>query len=85
VCVCARADDGGGCQEPHAIHRLDAELRAHFARFGEVRSVVLMRDKETGQFGLVEFEAAAAAALDEGDILLQTWSYFRMVEEDEWT
>jgi hypothetical protein len=44
-----------------------------------------MRDKETGQFGLVEFEAAAAAALDEGDILLQTWSYFRMVEEDEWT
>jgi len=50
-----------GAQEP--------ELRAHFARFGEVRSVIVMRDRETGHgrgFGFVEFEdeAAAAAALD---------------------
>ncbi|KAF8714007.1 hypothetical protein HU200_027998 [Digitaria exilis] len=50
----------------------EAELRAHFARFGEVRSVVVMRDRETGHgrgFGFVEFEdeAAAAAALGDGD------------------
>ena len=53
-----------GAQEP--------ELRAHFARFGEVRSVIVMRDRETGHgrgFGFVEFEdeAAAAAALGDGD------------------
>lgn len=50
----------------------EAELRAHFARFGEVRSVIVMRDRETGHgrgFGFVEFEdeAAAAAALGDGD------------------
>ena len=50
----------------------EAELRAHFARFGEVRAAVVMRDRETGHgrgFGFVEFEdeAAAAAALGDGD------------------
>lgn len=52
----------------------EADLRAHFARFGEVRSVVVMRDRETGHgrgFGFVEFEdkaaAAAAAALGDAD------------------
>jgi RNA recognition motif-containing protein len=48
----------------------EADLLAHFARFGEVRSVVLMRDRETGHgrgFGFVEFvdEGAAAGALAE--------------------
>jgi RNA-binding protein Musashi len=52
----------------------EEDLRAHFARFGEVRSVVVMRDRETGHgrgFGFVEFEdkaaAAAAAALGDAD------------------
>ncbi|RLN33208.1 RNA-binding protein 1-like [Panicum miliaceum] len=50
----------------------EAELRAHFARFGEVRSAIVMRDRETRHgrgFGFVEFEdeAAAAAALGDGD------------------
>ncbi|CAN6170801.1 unnamed protein product [Urochloa humidicola] len=48
----------------------EAELLAHFAGFGEVRSAVVMRDRETGHgrgFGFVEFEdeAPAAAALAE--------------------
>ncbi|CAO1941863.1 unnamed protein product [Urochloa humidicola] len=46
----------------------EVELLAHFARFGEVWSAVVMRDRETGHgrgFGFVEFEdeAPAAAAL----------------------
>ncbi|KAL6647792.1 hypothetical protein ACP70R_015229 [Stipagrostis hirtigluma subsp. patula] len=50
----------------------EEEMRAHFARFGEVRSVVVMRDRETGHgrgFGFVEFEdeGAAARALGDGD------------------
>ncbi|XP_062187058.1 heterogeneous nuclear ribonucleoprotein 1-like [Phragmites australis] len=50
----------------------EAELRAHFARFGVVRTAVVMRDRETGHgrgFGFVEFEeeAAAASALGDGD------------------
>lgn len=54
-----------GAQEP--------DLRSHFARFGEVRSVIVMRDRETGHgrgFGFVEFEdeAAAASALGDGDM-----------------
>jgi RNA-binding protein Musashi len=49
----------------------EGELREHFARFGEVRSVIVMRDRETGHgrgFGFVEFEdeADAAAALGDG-------------------
>lgn len=55
-----------GAQEP--------ELRAHFSRFGEVRSVIVMRDRETGHgrgFGFVEFEeeAAAGTALGDGEKL----------------
>jgi quinol monooxygenase YgiN len=50
----------------------DVELRGHFARFGAVRSMVLMRDKETGHsrgFGFVEFddEEAADKALGDGE------------------
>ncbi|RCV09393.1 hypothetical protein SETIT_2G024200v2 [Setaria italica] len=50
----------------------EGELREHFARYGEVRSVIVMRDRETGHgrgFGFVEFEdeADAAAALGDGD------------------
>ncbi|XP_062189333.1 heterogeneous nuclear ribonucleoprotein 1-like [Phragmites australis] len=48
----------------------EAELRAHFGRFGEVRSVIVMRDRETGHgrgFGFVEFEEEAAAASALGD------------------
>ncbi|CAL5078146.1 unnamed protein product [Urochloa decumbens] len=48
----------------------EVELREHFAGFGEVRSAIVMRDRETGHgrgFGFVEFEdeAPAAAALAE--------------------
>ncbi|KAL5198113.1 hypothetical protein ABZP36_001625 [Zizania latifolia] len=48
----------------------EAEMRGHFSRFGPVRSVVVMRDKETGQgrgFGFVEFEEEDAAAKALGD------------------
>ncbi|CAM0905262.1 unnamed protein product [Alopecurus aequalis] len=50
----------------------ELELRGHFARFGAVRSIVVMRDKETGHgrgFGFVEFddEEAAAKALGDGE------------------
>ncbi|KQK20921.1 heterogeneous nuclear ribonucleoprotein 1 [Brachypodium distachyon] len=50
----------------------EGELRGHFARFGAVRSVVVMRDRETGHgrgFGFVEFEGedAAAKALGDGE------------------
>ncbi|WVZ61763.1 hypothetical protein U9M48_011584 [Paspalum notatum var. saurae] len=50
----------------------EAELRAHFAHYGDVRSVIVMRDRETGHgrgFGFVEFEdeAAAATALGDGE------------------
>ncbi|GJN10367.1 hypothetical protein PR202_ga28455 [Eleusine coracana subsp. coracana] len=50
----------------------EADLLQYFARFGDVRSVMVMRDRETGHgrgFGFVEFEAedAAARALGDGD------------------
>ncbi|VAH31158.1 unnamed protein product [Triticum turgidum subsp. durum] len=50
----------------------ETELRGHFARFGAVRSIVVMRDKESGHgrgFGFVEFEdeEAAAKALGDGE------------------
>ncbi|RCV46435.1 hypothetical protein SETIT_9G531700v2 [Setaria italica] len=50
----------------------EGELREHFARFGEVRSVIMMRDREMGHdrgFGFVVFkdEADAVAALSDGD------------------
>jgi RNA-binding protein Musashi len=43
----------------------EADLAAYFARFGEVRSATVMRDRGTGHargFGFVEFEAEGAAA-----------------------
>ncbi|KAL5197114.1 hypothetical protein ABZP36_000626 [Zizania latifolia] len=52
------------------ISSQEAELRGHFSRFGAVRSVVVMRDKETGQgrgFGFVEFEEEDAAVKALGD------------------
>lgn len=48
----------------------ETELRGHFARFGAVRSIVVMRDKESGHgrgFGFVEFEDEEAAAMALGD------------------
>uniref|UniRef100_A0A0A9G9M0 RRM domain-containing protein n=1 Tax=Arundo donax TaxID=35708 RepID=A0A0A9G9M0_ARUDO len=79
----ATAQEGGAAEEAAAETRKlfvggipvgaqEAELRAHFARFGEVRSAIVMRDRETGHgrgFGFVEFEdeTAAAAALGDGD------------------
>jgi hypothetical protein len=50
----------------------EADLIEYFARFGEVRSAMVMRDRETGHcrgFAFVEFEAedAAARALGDGD------------------
>uniref|UniRef100_J3MIA6 RRM domain-containing protein n=1 Tax=Oryza brachyantha TaxID=4533 RepID=J3MIA6_ORYBR len=54
MAAAAAAAGGGG----------EAELRGHFSQFGAVRSVIVMRDKETGQgrgFGFVEFEEEDAA------------------------
>lgn len=50
----------------------EAELRGHFGQYGAVRSVIVMRDKETGHgrgFGFVEFEEEedAARALGDGE------------------
>jgi RNA-binding protein Musashi len=50
----------------------EADLIEYFARFGEVRSAMVMRDRETGHgrgFAFVEFQAedAAARALGDGD------------------
>ncbi|TVU40828.1 hypothetical protein EJB05_14421 [Eragrostis curvula] len=44
---------------------MESDLMDYFGRFGEVRSVMVMRDRETGHcrgFGFVEFEAEDAAA-----------------------
>lgn len=50
----------------------EADLLEHFAHFGDVRTVMVMRDRETGHargFGFVEFEGeeAAVRALGDGD------------------
>ncbi|KAL6880389.1 hypothetical protein ACP4OV_011954 [Aristida adscensionis] len=49
----------------------EAKLEAHFARYGAVRSILVIRDRESGHgrgFGFVEFEEESAAARALADV-----------------